>query len=71
MPTVVLKLFAGQDTGRTDGRTEDNEATICFHLGKHTIHLITTCKQIRPDLGTVLLTMRKFVRNLTSTLKLT
>jgi len=31
MPTAVLKLFAGQGTGRTDGRT-DEEATICFSL---------------------------------------
>jgi len=27
MPTMVLKLFTGQGTGRTD-----KEATICFHL---------------------------------------
>jgi len=33
MPTIVLKLFAGQGTGRTDGRT-DKAATIhvCFPL---------------------------------------
>ena len=30
MPTVVLKLFAGQGTGRTD-----KAATICFPFGKH------------------------------------
>ena len=31
MPTVVLKLFAGQGTGQTDRRT-DRAATICFPL---------------------------------------
>jgi len=31
MPTVVLMLFAGQGTGRTDGQT-DKAATICFPL---------------------------------------
>jgi len=31
MPTVVLKLFAGQGTGQTDGRTY-KAATICFSL---------------------------------------
>jgi len=29
MPTVVLKLFAGQGAGRTDGRAKQ---TICFSL---------------------------------------
>jgi len=31
MPTVVLKLFAGQGTRRTEGQT-DKAATICFPL---------------------------------------
>jgi len=31
MPTIVLKLFAGQGTGRTDGQT-DTAAPICFLL---------------------------------------
>jgi len=30
MPTVVLKLFAGQGTGQTD-----KAATICFPFGEH------------------------------------
>jgi len=33
MPTVVLKLFAGQGTGQTDRRT-DRAATIC-PFGEH------------------------------------
>jgi len=34
MPPVVLKLFAGQGTGRTDGQT-DKAATICCPFGEH------------------------------------
>jgi len=33
MPTVVLKLFAGQGS-QTDNRT-DKAATICFPFGEH------------------------------------
>jgi len=32
MPTVVLKLFAGQGTRRLDGLTDGQAATICFPL---------------------------------------
>jgi len=38
MPTVVLKLFAGQGTGQTDTRTDgqtDKAATIASPFGEH------------------------------------
>jgi len=35
MPTVVLKLFAGQGTKRMDDRTDKAAATICSPFVKH------------------------------------
>jgi len=40
MPTVVLKLFARQGTGQTDGWT-DKAATICFPFGEHNKDMTT------------------------------
>jgi len=36
MPTVVLKLFAGQDIGRTDRQSGD--LIICFPFGEDNNH---------------------------------
>jgi len=38
MPTVALKFFAGQGTGRTD-----KAATICFPHREHIKNIIVIC----------------------------
>jgi len=35
MPTIVLKLFAGQGTGRTDGRTKQQLYMYASPFGEH------------------------------------